>query len=92
VPKGEQVPLKLKIQNSFLGLKTNDNYLVAKQDIYVLISYNALMFGPNANKWCGIDDYTCIKELFGFKQNNFSIGFSADENGTKAEIYLIQAK
>lgn len=92
VPKGEQIPLKLKLESSFLDLKTDNNYLVAKQDIYVLFKQNTLMFSPNASEWCNMDDYKCIKELFGFAQNNFSIGFSADENGTKAEVSLIQTK
>lgn len=92
VPKGEQIPLKLKLENNFLSLKTSNNYLIAKQDIYVLISYKALMFSPNANEWCNIDDYKCIKELFLLKENSFSIGFSADENGANAQVSLIQTK
>lgn len=92
VPKGEQMPLKLKLENNFLSLKTSDNYLIAKQDIYALISYKALMFSPNANEWCSIDDYKCIKELFGLKENNFSISFSADDNGANAQVSLIQTK
>jgi hypothetical protein len=77
VAAGEVLPLHLELSLPFLALEAGENRVRFARDVWLHISSDGMCISPDGQRWAMMGDFDAIKELFGFGQGSFQIGFGA---------------
>ena len=92
VEKGEALPVHLVVDLPFATLQSGENNLIAKEDVYLLVSRDGFHISRDGTHFTPVHDNKGLKEIYGFEKGALSVGFGAGRTSPPGVIVGVSTR